>query len=193
MWITSMGNKGRGGGGSQNAGVLVVLVNSEWISVTCPGAKQRVLAWADMRKVLPFWLELETWLFQKVYMYLFFNFGPLVAKNDQKMETVGDHMENVSLQWLLTYVYSTCCLTVKKWFNIGSCLPNSHNSQSPQCTCPIPHNAPFRTEMCTFLFWMVLYGVWNRCIVGFVRLVYYSPLVSKKWLKMVVSNYHLEN
>ena len=28
-------------------------------------------------------------------------------------------------------------------------------SQIPQCTCPISHNTPFRTEMCTFLFWMV--------------------------------------
>ena len=46
------------------------------------------------------------------------------------------------------------------------------NSQIPHCTCSISHTAPFRTEMCTFLFWMVHCGVWNRCIVGFVRLVY---------------------
>ena len=45
------------------------------------------------------------------------------------------------------------------------------NSQIPQYTCSISHNAPFRTEMCTFLFWMVHCGIWNRCIVGFVRLV----------------------
>ena len=41
-----------------------------------------------------------------------------------------------------------------------------------QCTCPISHNAPFRTERCTFLFWMVHCGIWDRCIVGFVNLVY---------------------
>ena len=29
------------------------------------------------------------------------------------------------------------------------------NSQIAQCACPISHNTPFRTEMCTFLFWMV--------------------------------------
>ena len=28
------------------------------------------------------------------------------------------------------------------------------NSQIPECTCSISHNAPFKTEMCTFLFWM---------------------------------------
>ena len=28
-------------------------------------------------------------------------------------------------------------------------------SQIPQCTCPISHNAPFRAETHTFLFWMV--------------------------------------
>ena len=43
--------------------------------------------------------------------------------------------------------------------------------QIPQCTCPISHNTPFRTEMSTFLFWMVYYGIWDKCIVGLVRLV----------------------
>ena len=43
-------------------------------------------------------------------------------------------------------------------------------SQIPQCTCSISHNAPFRTEMYTFLLWMVHYGIWNRCIVGYIFL-----------------------
>ena len=51
------------------------------------------------------------------------------------------------------------------------------NSQIPQCTFFISHNAPFKTEMCIFLFWMVHCGIWNRCIAGFVKLVYY--LLSK--------------
>ena len=46
---------------------------------------------------------------------------------------------------------------------------NWSNSQIPQCTCSIFHNASFRTEMYTFLFWMVHCVIWNRCIVGFVR------------------------
>ena len=39
----------------------------------------------------------------------------------------------------------------------------------PQCTCPISNNAPLRTEMCTFLLWMVCCGIWGRCIVEFVN------------------------
>ena len=46
---------------------------------------------------------------------------------------------------------------------------NWSNSQIPQCTCLIPHNALLRTEMCTFLFWMVHCGIWGRSIL---RLVY---------------------
>ena len=42
------------------------------------------------------------------------------------------------------------------------------NSQIPQYTYPISHNAPFRTEMCIFVFWMVHCVIWNRCIVRFV-------------------------
>ena len=33
-----------------------------------------------------------------------------------------------------------------------------HFKLVPPCTCPIFHNAPFRTEMCTFLIWTVGYG-----------------------------------
>ena len=47
------------------------------------------------------------------------------------------------------------------------------NSQIPDyCTCCVSHNAPFRTEMCTFLFWMEHWEIWNGCILGFVKLVY---------------------
>ena len=46
------------------------------------------------------------------------------------------------------------------------------NSQILECTCSISHNAPFRTEVCTLLFWMEHCGIWNRCILGFVKLVY---------------------
>ena len=55
--------------------------------------------------------------------------------------------------------------------HLTNCL-SAHNwpiSQIPQCTCSISHNTPFRTEMCTFLFWMVHCGIWDRCIVGFVN------------------------
>ena len=60
--------------------------------------------------------------------------------------------------------------------NSSSLKARSHNinrpfSQIPQCTSPISHNAPFRTEMCTFLFWMLHCGIWDWCIVEFVQQV----------------------
>ena len=42
----------------------------------------------------------------------------------------------------------------------------------PQCTYPISLNAPFETEMCTFLFWMAYCGIWGWRTVGFMNLVY---------------------
>ena len=39
------------------------------------------------------------------------------------------------------------------------------------------HNAPFRAEMCTFLFWMEHCGMWKRCIVGFVNWVNWNHLI----------------
>ena len=65
-------------------------------------------------------------------------------------------------------------------------------SQIPECSCSISHNAPFRTEMCTFLFWMehtFLFwmkhcGVWKRCILGFVNQVHcswYTPHTATWW------------
>ena len=49
-------------------------------------------------------------------------------------------------------------------------------SQIPDCSCSISHNAPFRTEMYTFLFWMEHCGIWNRCILGFVNQVNWTDL-----------------
>ena len=46
-------------------------------------------------------------------------------------------------------------------------------SQIPQSTPSVSHNTPFRTEMNTFLFWMVYFGIWDRCIVGFVKLIFW--------------------
>ena len=48
-------------------------------------------------------------------------------------------------------------------------IDQSHKSH--KCICPISHDTPFKTEMSTFLFWMVHCGIWDRCIVGFVNLV----------------------
>ena len=68
---------------------------------------------------------------------------------------------------------------------ISGCKQYHHNdmiigqlSHIPECTSSISHNAAFRTEMCTFLFWMVHCGIWNRCILGFVRLLYCETSLS---------------
>ena len=52
-------------------------------------------------------------------------------------------------------------VSVRNWFN----------SQIPECNCSISHNVPFRTDIRAFLFWMEHCGMWNRCILGFVKLV----------------------
>ena len=49
-------------------------------------------------------------------------------------------------------------------------------SQTPQCTSPISYNTLFRAERCTFRFWMVYSGMWDRCILGFVGLVYWTSI-----------------
>ena len=59
-------------------------------------------------------------------------------------------------------------------------------SQIPQCTGPISHNVPFRTDMCTFPFWMVYCGTWDRCIVGFVKLFYWAVFPPSKIRRVVV-------
>ena len=47
---------------------------------------------------------------------------------------------------------------------------NWSNSQFPECTGS--YNAPFRTEICTFLVWIRHCGIWTSRIQGFVKLVY---------------------
>ena len=66
---------------------------------------------------------------------------------------------------------SLVCYSVHQRFS-SETIWNWPNSQIPECTCSISQNAPFRTEMCTFLFWMEHCGIWNRCILEFVKLVY---------------------
>ena len=64
------------------------------------------------------------------------------------------------------------------WNNLLLMVPNWPDSQIPECTSSISHNAPFRTEMCTFLFWMEHCGIGNRCIMGFVKLLYCYEVIA---------------
>ena len=47
-----------------------------------------------------------------------------------------------------------------------TCKFNRPISQIPQCICPVSRNAPFKTEMCAFIFWMLLYEIWDGYIVS---------------------------
>ena len=59
---------------------------------------------------------------------------------------------------------------IDRWQTIGETeqsMNHMHNrpiSQIPQCTCLKSHNSPVRTEMCTFLFWMMYYGIWASAL-----------------------------
>ena len=46
------------------------------------------------------------------------------------------------------------------------------------------HAIVMRSEMRTFLFWMVNYGIWNRCSVGFVRLLYRAHTAIGRFVAM---------
>ena len=51
-------------------------------------------------------------------------------------------------------------------------------------------NAPFRTEMCTFLFWMEHCGISNRCILGFVKLLFWYFVQAKVTYHQLCQNTH---
>ena len=70
-------------------------------------------------------------------------------------------------------------VTLAKIFPVNA--PLLEHLGAIECTCSTSHNAPFRTEMCTFLLWMVHCGMWNRCILCFVRLVYRGSFVSSTY------------
>ena len=73
---------------------------------------------------------------------------------------------------LLRFVPCYRCNNEYSKLNWVEMLSNWPISQIPQRTCPISHNAPLRTEMCTFLFWMVHCGIYDRCIVRFANLIH---------------------
>ena len=62
---------------------------------------------------------------------------------------------------------------VKYIWKTGTHLSSFHSNY---CTCIISHNAPFRIQMCTFLFSMVYCGMRTKCIVRFFRLVHSNSL-----------------
>ena len=78
---------------------------------------------------------------------------------------------NTELWWFL------CCLPRVPIEGAVEWSMKLHNSHIPECTCPIPHNAPFRTEMCTFLFWMEHFGIWHDDVIKWKHFPHYWPFV----------------
>ena len=87
-------------------------------------------------------------------------------------------------EFLLNFFQLPCFKGHKNFEAMCFCF-GYQSHKIPQCTCPISHNAPFRTEMCTFLFWMVHCGIWDRCIVGCVNLIYWWKLCLCLFLQLM--------
>ena len=70
------------------------------------------------------------------------------------------HVQNISQSFFILWEQHVLLLwNIQYWGVSIELIHKSHNA-------PVSHNAPFRTEMWTFLFWMVHCGLWGRCTVG---------------------------
>ena len=84
-----------------------------------------------------------------------------------------------------------CFCKFKVWFMIYLC--NWPYSQITECTSSISQNAPFRTEMCTFLFWMKHCGngtgafwyLWNWSIAVLCSILCKSWSHCRGWDKIM--------
>ena len=110
------------------------------------------------------WCEADKWILAGISAGIGCWEREMTKRQEQKSETWGK-------------LFMRC---ISSSFTIQYCLMKRSNSQIPQCTCHISHNATFRTELCTFLFWMVQCVIWDRCIMGFVRLVSHLSLLTTK-------------
>ena len=77
-------------------------------------------------------------------------------------------------QYIIRCLYNICSSDGEshKWRHQTTDAHNWPNSQIPKSNCSISNNAPLKTEMRSFLFWMVHCRIWSRCIVGHVNLVH---------------------
>ena len=65
-------------------------------------------------------------------------------------------------------MWTQCCITLVNIYGYYTAI-----MQIPQCTYPISNSISIRTEMSTFLFWMVQCEMWARSTVKFVTLFYW--------------------
>ena len=125
------------------------------------------------RLILPISFRVSSLAFiEREILSFWWNFLSLAAPEAVKITTFSAAIDENFIK-MTTFPFqcwkqSYDCLSASKprrriWGN------NRLISHIPECTCSISHNAPFRTEMCTFLFWMEHCGIWNRCILGFFK------------------------
>ena len=101
----------------------------------------------------------------------------LVSESPEGVYVGSFYIPDYSFRVLIMYWSEqfNCISCTHRWVVHHNCT----TSRIPQCSRSLSHNAPFRIEMCTFLFWMVSCGIWNRCIVRFVRLICVHKMSNK--------------
>ena len=107
--------------------------------------------------------------------HMVWTFQPIIWTRPRTMTARYFH----HVHWTHLPTMTVVCLLNSTWSshrNNGGRLktgtvPNWPNSQIQKRTCSISHKVPFRTEMCTFLFWMEHCGICNRCILGLFKLL----------------------
>ena len=95
------------------------------------------------------------------------------------LSTIQAHCEEnpqvtiIPHQWKSRYGWCLCCWCSKScWQTVPlPVIDLIYKSQNAIHLFHIPH-VSFKTEMCTFLFWMEHCRIWNWCIPGFAKLVY---------------------
>ena len=65
------------------------------------------------------------------------------------------------------------------------------NRQIPQCPFNISRNSPFRTDISTFLFWVVYCGIWGRCNLRFTNLIFCKYCFQVYILSKPLTFYHI--
>ena len=89
--------------------------------------------------------------------------------------------------WYLNSKYRPEIICLKSRYKWVFFSLNGAISQIAKCTCSISHNVALRTEMCTFLFWMVLCPMRHCGICELVQLTaHWHPLFQRSYWSIVL-------
>ena len=110
---------------------------------------------------------------------------PVLKKTSMKRESLPRNVffwfkifGNFRLSWLMKCIRAKSVSPYAKIMCVsGPCRPyRRYHMQLTHFTNPTMHmfliqQGTIHTEMCTFLLWMVPYGIWNKCVMAFVKWV----------------------